>query len=172
VAEKEQNGPEAETAVQPDIPEKYLIFSIQDRRYALPSKLISEVAAYEKVFPLPLLPPYVRGIINRYSVPYALIDLGFLLVKAGPGSTPVTAKLIVLKEEIDKLAFLIDDVTDIADILPQDLIKVEQSSEASEGVEAFAGSGLVPSSFEWKGSRILCLEIMELITQIKKEFEG
>jgi purine-binding chemotaxis protein CheW len=170
VAEKEQAGP-AEASVQPENTEKYLIFTIQDRRYALPSKLISEVAAYEKAFPLPLLPPYVRGIINRYSIPYALIDLGYLLIP-GPGSTPATAKIIVLKEEIDKLAFLIDDVTDIADILPRDLIKVEQSSEAPEGVEAFAGSGLVPSSFEWKGSRILCLEIMELITQIKKEFEG
>jgi purine-binding chemotaxis protein CheW len=123
-----------------------------------------------------LLPEYVWGIINRYSVPYALIDIGFLLVKnqAGGGvpSTPNTAKLIVLKEEVDKLAFLIDDVTDIADILPADLVTVEQAAEASEGVAAFASSGLISASFEWKGSRIFCLEITELIAQIKKEFEG
>jgi purine-binding chemotaxis protein CheW len=168
---KQELPPAAETSVQPGITEKYLIFTIQDRRYALPSKFISEVAAYEKAFPLPLLPSYVRGIINRYSIPYALIDLGFLLKNSPDSITPGTAKVLVLKEEIDKLAFLIDDVTDIADILPQDLIQVEQSAEAPEGVEAFASSRLVPSSFEWKGSHILCLEIMELITQIKKEFE-
>jgi hypothetical protein len=72
---------------------------------------------------------------------------------------------------VDKLAFLIDDVTDIADILPKDLLTVE-AGEASEGVAGFASSGLISTSFEWKGNRIFCLEIGELIAQIKKEFEG
>jgi purine-binding chemotaxis protein CheW len=151
--------------------EKHLIFTIQDRRYALPSKLINEVAAFEKAFPLPLLPAYVRGIINRYSVPYALIDIGFLLTKnptgnSSPGTN--TAKLIVLKEEVDKIAFLIDDITDIADILPKDLLIVEQSVESSDEAVEFARSGLIHASFEWKGNRIFCLEITELISQIKK----
>jgi purine-binding chemotaxis protein CheW len=154
--------------------EKYLIFTIQDKRYALPSKLINEVAAFEKVFPLPLLPDYVRGIINRYSIPYALIDIGFLLVKTPSGSgSPSMAKVIVLKEEVDKLAFLIDDVSDIADILPKDLLMVENAGEASEGgVAGFASSGLITATFDWKGSQIFCLGIGELIAQIKKEFEG
>jgi purine-binding chemotaxis protein CheW len=154
--------------------EKYLIFTIQDKRYALPSKLINEVAAFEKVFPLPLLPDYVRGIINRYSVPYALIDIGFLLLK-NPSGGGFSSKVIVLKEEVDKLAFLIDDVSDIADIFPNDLIMVEQAADATDaaegGVAGFASSGLITASFDWKGSRIFCLGIEELIMRIKKEFE-
>ncbi|MDR2072623.1 MAG: chemotaxis protein CheW [Spirochaetaceae bacterium] len=143
---------------------RYLIFSIQGTYYALPSKSINEVAAFENVFPLPLMPVYVRGIINRYFVPYALIDIGLLLFK-----TPSEAsKIIVLKEEIDKLALLIDDVTDIADIAPADLVTVEQESAGASG--ELEASALISASFNWRGDQVLCLEIEELIHRIKSEF--
>jgi purine-binding chemotaxis protein CheW len=135
--------------------EKYLIFAIQEKWYALPAKIISEVTVLEKVFPLPLVPDYVLGIINRYSVPYALIDIKFLLLS----NTSNARKVIVLKEEIDKLAFLIDDVTDIADLPSEQLMKIEQEETAS--ISAF---------FEWKGNHVLCLDTGELINQIRQDF--
>lgn len=138
--------------------EKYLIVTIQEKCYALPSRLIGEVAACDKVFPLPLLPEYVRGIINRYSAPYALIDIGFLLFH-----TPTSAaKVIVLKEEVDKLAFIINDVTDIADVPPEALFKIEQEENEP--------SALISASFEWKGARVFCLEIQGIISRIQREF--
>jgi purine-binding chemotaxis protein CheW len=136
--------------------EKYLIFSVLEKRYALPAKLISEVTVLEKVFPLPLVPDYVRGIINRYSVPYALVDIRFLLVS----DVSDARKVIVLKEEIDKLAFLIDDVTDIADLPVDQLMKIDQEETAT--ISAF---------FEWKGDHVLCLDTGELINRIKQDFE-
>ena len=135
--------------------EKYLIFTIREKRYALPSKIINEVAALEKVFPLPLVPDYVRGIINRYSVPYALVDISFLLFKE---SSPA-GKVIVLKEEIDKLAFLIDDVADIADIPPDKLFEIDQ--EETNTISGF---------FEWKETQVFCLEIENLLKTIKEDF--
>jgi purine-binding chemotaxis protein CheW len=138
--------------------EKYLVFTVREKRYALPSKIISEVAALEKVFPLPLVPDYVRGIINRYSVPYALIDISFLLLKEASNAR----KVIVLKEEVDKLALLIDDVADIADLPPEKLMKTEQEAEdISASVSAF---------FEWKGHPVLCLDTEELLNRIKQDF--
>ena len=139
--------------------EKFLIFTIREKRYALPSKIISEVAVFDKAFPLPLVPAYVRGIINRYSVPYALIDINYLLYN----DISNAGKVIVLKEEVDKLALLIDDVTDIADLSPDKLMKTE--SEES----GFSGS--VNAFFEWKGSHVLCLDTGELIDRIKQDFE-
>jgi len=139
--------------------EKYLVFTVREKQYALPSKIISEVAALEKIFPLPLVPAYVRGIINRYSVPYALIDICFLL----SGETSGARKVIVLKEEIDKLAFLIDDVTDIADLTPEKLMKIEQA-DSSLGAS-------IGAYFEWKGCQVLCLETTEIINRIKQDFE-
>ena len=139
--------------------EKYLIFTVRDKRYALPSKIISEVAVLEKVFPLPLVPAYVRGIINRYSVPYALIDLSFLLLK----DTSNARKVIVLKEEVDKLALLIDDVTDIADFPTEKLIKTEPDEAAI--------SGSVNAFFEWKDCHVFCIDTGELINRIKQDFQ-
>ena len=141
------------------IEEKYLIFTVQDKRYALPSKSISEVAVLEKIFPLPLVPDYVCGIINRYSVPYALIDISTLLHNE-PSSAQ---KVIVLKEQVDKLALLIDDVTDIADLLPEALIKTgQEEADVSNAICAY---------FEWKGSPVLCLDTGELISRIQQDFE-
>ena len=139
--------------------EKYLIFFVRDKRYALPSRIISEVAALEKIFPLPLVPEYIRGIINRYSVPYALIDISYLLLNEVSNS----GKLIVLKEEVDKLAFLIDDVTDIADLSPEALMETE--------AEESGISGSVRAYFEWKGNQVLCIDAFELIKRIKIDFE-
>jgi len=158
------------------VEEKYLIFNVRDKRFAVQSKIISEVAVFEKVFPLPLVPGYVRGIINRYSVPYALIDISFLLLK----ETSNARKVIVLKEEMDKLAFLIDDVTDIADLPPDKLMKIEQEETAAAGGEpgnadarffaSASGTGLVSSFFEWKDSSVFCLDTGEIINRIKRDF--
>ena len=139
--------------------EKYLIFTVRDKRYALPSRLISEVAVLEKVFPLPLVPDYVLGIINRYSVPYALIDISFLLLKDASNAR----KVIVLKEEVDKLALLIDDVADIADLPPEKVVKTEQDETAI--------AGAINAFFEWKGNPVFCLDTGELIGRIKQDFE-
>ena len=139
--------------------EKYLIFTIREKQYALPSKIISEVATLEKVFPLPLVPDYVRGIINRYSVPFALIDISFLLFRYLSSAR----KVIVLKEEVDRLAFLIDDVTDIADLSPENLMKIEQEESSL--------TGSISAFFEWKGSQVFCLETTEILNRIKLDFE-
>lgn len=139
--------------------ERYLIFTVKENRYALPSVLISEVAALEKVFPLPLVPPYVRGIINRYSMPYALIDLGFLF-NIGKSSA---AKVIILKEEVDRLAFLIDDITDFAELDAGQLIDAGQDETVASGSVRFC--------FEWKGCHVFCLDSKELINKIKQDFK-
>ena len=143
--------------------EKYLVFNVRDKRYAIQSKIIGEVAVSEKVFPLPLAPDYVRGIINRYSVPYALIDIGFLLL----GEASDARKVIVLKEEVDKLAFLIDDVTDIADLSPEKLMKIEQEEAGSVSA---TGTALVSAFFEWKNSPVFCLDIKEMTDRIRQDF--
>jgi len=149
-----------EKAVPKAATEKYLIFTVREKRYALPSKIIGEVAALEKIFPLPIVPDYIRGIINRYSVPYALIDLSFLLQRTASEA----GKIIVLKEEIDKLALLIDDVTDIADVSEEQLIKTEQGE--------LSAAGLVCACFEWKGNPVFCIDAVEIVNYIKQDFEN
>jgi len=138
--------------------EKYLIFSIRDKQYALPSAAINEVAVLEKAFPMPLVPAYVRGIINRYSIPYALIDIEYILYNELSNAQ----KVIVLKEEIDKIAFLIDDVTDIADISPENILKIEHEENT------FAAS--INAYFELNGNHVFCIDTEDLINKINQDF--
>jgi purine-binding chemotaxis protein CheW len=141
--------------------EKYLIFTILGKYYTFPSRFISEVTAFDKFYPLPLLPGYVKGIINRYSAPFALIDIG-LLVRETP--TP-ESKVVVLKETVDKLAFLIDDVVDIIDIPVSNLLKVEQGSEGDDVTD------IIESSFEWHDTHVFVLGIRQIINRVKADFE-
>jgi purine-binding chemotaxis protein CheW len=141
--------------------EKYLIFSIVDRLYAFPAQIIGEVAKCDAIYPLPLLPPYVLGVINRYSIPYALFDIGSLLFQTS-GSRK---EALVIKGEIDRVAFLIDSVTGIANIAPGKLIDMETGTEPNELTSA------VCASFNWNGSNVFLLDIQRILTRVSQEEE-
>ena len=136
--------------------EKYLVFSILDKLYSFPSRFIGEIALFDSVYPLPLMPPFVLGVINRYSVPYALFDIGLFFYK-----TPSPrSKVIILKDEIDRIAFLIDDVTEIVDVNNDMLFTVERSSESNDLTEA------VCSSFTWENKNVFVLDIHRIMARV------
>jgi purine-binding chemotaxis protein CheW len=139
--------------------EKYLIFSIFDRQYAFPAQIIGEVANCDPLYTLPLLPPHVLGFINRYSIPYALLDTGFLLSQTpGPRN-----EALVLIGNIDRVAFSIDKVTGFADIGPDKLRDVGTESGAD------ALSGAVYASFTWKDDDVYVLDVRRLLARVADE---
>jgi len=138
---------------------RYLIFSILDREYAFPSDYINEITLFDAVYPLPLMPEYVLGVINRYSIPYALLDISLLLFKIpNPRS-----KVLVFKDSIDRIAFLIDDVAGIVDIPQEQLLKVEQSA-GSENFEE-----IISASFVWNSKNVFVLDIQRIMTRVASE---
>jgi chemotaxis signal transduction protein len=139
--------------------EKYLIISIFDKQYAFPARIIGEVALCDAVYPLPLLPSYVLGVINRYSVPYALLDIGFLLSKT-PGPRK---KVLVIKSEIDRVAFSIDDISGIVDIASDKLLGMEKS----EGPDELAAA--VSAAFNWNGDNVFMLDIERILARVSHE---
>ena len=139
--------------------EKYLIFSILGRQYTFPSRFIGEIALFDTVYPLPLVPAYVLGVINRYSVPYALFDIGLMLFKT-PSSR---SKVLVLKDDIDRIAFLIDDVSGIADVPQEQLFDVEREAESNDAAEA------ISSTFRWDNSDVFVLDIQHILSRVTAE---
>jgi len=136
--------------------EKYLIFSILGRLYSFPSRLIGEIALFDSVYPLPLMPSYVLGVVNRYSVPYALFDIGLLFY-----NTPCPRnKVLVIKDDIDRIAFLIDDIAGIADIQQEKLLSVERSPESNDLTEA------VFASFNWNADDVFVLDIHKILSRV------
>jgi len=140
--------------------EKYLVFSILDQLYTFPTRLVGEVALFEAVYPLPLVHPYVLGIINRYSIPHALFDIGLLLF-----NTPSPRnKVLVLKDSVDRIAFLVDDVNGIAQVPKEKLVEVERDAETTEDGDDKAGA--VSASFSWNGSEVFVLDIQHVLDRV------
>ncbi|GMO49569.1 MAG: hypothetical protein Pg6C_12300 [Treponemataceae bacterium] len=144
------------------VDEKYLIFSVLDKLYALPSKYVGEIVVFNTVYPLPLMPDYVMGIINRYSVPYVLFDTGVLLFK----EPAHRGKMLVIKEDIDRIAFLIDDIADITDIMKTHLSEIEQDTESC-GI-----ADVISESFKWNNDDVFVLDIGRIINRVTKEAAG
>ena len=139
--------------------EKYLIFSIFGRHYAFPAQIIGEVANSDPLYTLPLLPPYVLGFINRYSIPYALFDTGFLLSQMpGPRN-----EALVITGDIDRVAFAIEKVTGIADIGLDKLRDV--GTETGSDVL----SNTVYTSFTWNDDDVYVLDVRRLLARIGDE---
>ena len=154
----QQQGFAAETSENVNT-EKHLIFSILGRFYTFPSHFISEIAVFDAVYPLPLMPAYVPGIINRYSIPYALFDIALLLFK-----TPCPRnKVLVLKDNIDRIAFLIDDVAGIVDVTPEMLLNVDRSADSEDLME------VISAMFNWNGSDVLVLDIKRILARAADE---
>ena len=139
--------------------EKFLVFSIMDKSYCFPSRLIGEIALFDAVYPLPLMPSYVLGIVNRYSTPYALFDTGLILQK-----TPCPRKkVLILKEEIDRVAFLIDDITAIANIQNEEIFNIEKKSDSNE----FADE--INASFKWNDNDVFVIDANKIINRVSEE---
>jgi len=139
--------------------EKFLVFSILGKLYSFPSRQISEIALFDTVYPLPMMPSFVIGVVNRYSVPYALFDMGVLFHK-----TPCPRnKVLILKDEIDRIAFLIDDVTGIADIQPENLFITERGAETGELTDA------VGATFSWNGTNVFVLDVNRILSRVSGE---
>ena len=146
-------------AAESESSEKYLIFTILGRPYSFPSRLISEIALFDTVYPLPLMPSYVLGVINRYSVPYVLFDIGLLLFK-----TPSPRKkVLVFKDNIDRIAIMIDDVCGIADVSFETLLSVERGTESGDYTEA------VSASFNWNDDDVFVLDIQRILARVSDE---
>ena len=151
--------------------EKFVVFSVFDRLYCFPSQFIGEITKYETVFPLPLMPPYVLGVINRYSSPYALFDIGFLLYNK-PSLIDIKIdikmenKILIIKDSIDRIAFLIDDVLDIVDISSRSLIEVERDTLDNNLSES------VSFVFNWNDKNIFVLDIHKILQHVKDTISG
>jgi len=151
--------PETKEMLNSAIEEKYLIFSIFGRQYAFPAQIIGEVANCDPLYPLPLLPSYVLGFINRYSIPHALFDTGFLLSQMpGPRN-----EALVIRSDIDRVAFSIDKVTGIAGIGPDKLRNV------GTGTGAGALSSAVYSSFKWNNDDVYVLDVRRLLARVAEK---
>lgn len=86
---------------------KFLIFSLQDSRYALNLAHIAEVGDPPEMWPIPLAPAYYHGAMNFHGDIVAAMNLSSFLGLSGQNKP---GKVIILRQELASLAFLVDSI--------------------------------------------------------------
>jgi chemotaxis signal transduction protein len=102
---------------------KYMIVSIDEKKYALFADEVKEIIGNTSVFYVPFTPPYIRGFINRHGEPYTVLDITAMLEKKKLESST----FLVLKRDNDQLALLITDVLEIVNLGESKLFKITSS---------------------------------------------
>jgi purine-binding chemotaxis protein CheW len=101
--------------------EKYVVFHLDEKLYAVHSKQVAEVIGSLPVTSLPIVPKWIAGIANLRGNIISVVDLRKLWKKATV--PPQKTKLLVLHSEKDNnaVAFIVDKLNEIVTLKPQEI---------------------------------------------------
>lgn len=104
----------------------WLIFTIgKNKFYALPAGMVKEILRDTPIFSLPFVPEYLKGVVNRYGDPYAVIDPAMLI-----NEEPQSTSLFIVLNSDSHTCFQISDVKDFYITDENDVIHFAQAEMA------------------------------------------
>ena len=128
---------------------QYLTFVLSGEIFALGILSIKEILEYEAPTDVPMMPKFVRGVVNLRGAVVPVIDLS---ARFGRSTTAVTKKTciviveIVLHEERQVLGVLVDAVNEVLEIARSD-IEPPPSFGTSVRTDFIQGMGKVRDRF-------------------------
>jgi purine-binding chemotaxis protein CheW len=100
-------------------PEQFLAFTLGGESFAMDIRSIREVIQFEELTPVPMMPPFIRGIINLRGSVVPVLDLfvrfGRPAATVGPRTCIVILEL-TQGEEAAELGVLVDSVSEVLTI--------------------------------------------------------
>ncbi|MDH5324912.1 MAG: chemotaxis protein CheW [Gammaproteobacteria bacterium] len=128
---------------------QYLLFLLGKEQFGVEILHIKEIIEYINVARVPMVPDYIRGVINLRGNVVPVIDLASRFHKSPETIGPRTCIVVVeIKQEDDKLdvGFIVDSVNEVLSVNPQD-IKPAPAFGASISVKYIQGMGRVDQGF-------------------------
>lgn len=120
--------------VDSKIDDLYMIFIIDDKKYALSSKYILEIIEMLPITKVPFLPDYVKGIINLRSTIIPVMDAR-MRFGINPIEYDERTCIIIIEKDGDKIGLIVDAVNEVITILPEQNMKM--SSDKKEYKQNF-----------------------------------
>lgn len=123
-------GSEARRVVSAEVVEEeseqhqYLTFSVAGEAYAVGILHIKEIIKFTQVTPVPLLPEFIRGVINLRGEVVPVIDLAARFRRPPVEKTRSTCVVILdLNTEAEHLSvgMLVESVSEVVEIPPQNI---------------------------------------------------
>ncbi|WP_071119243.1 chemotaxis protein CheW [Romboutsia timonensis] len=116
------------------IDDLYMIFVINNQKYALSSKYITEIIEILPITKVPFLPEYMKGIINLRSTIIPVMDARMRF-----GMEPIEYSertcIIIIENEANKIGLIVDAVNEVLTIQPKQIM--ESTKEKNDLKESF-----------------------------------
>ena len=116
------------------IDDLYMVFVINNQKYALSSKYITEIIEILPITKVPFLPEYMKGIINLRSTIIPVMDARMRF-----GMEPIEYSertcIIIIENEANKIGIIVDAVNEVLTIPPKQIM--ESTKEKNDLKESF-----------------------------------
>lgn len=130
-------------------PAQYLTFSLGDEVFAMDIRTVREIIQHAAMTTVPMMPDFLRGVINLRGAVVPVIDLQ---ARLGRACTTVGKKTCVVifdastEGEKSELGLLVDAVSEVIEIAPADIEEPPQFG-ATIRREFIRGMGKVKGNF-------------------------
>ena len=116
------------------IDDLYMVFVINNQKYALSSKYITEIIEILPITKVPFLPEYMKGIINLRSTIIPVMDARMRF-----GMEPIEYSertcIIIIENEANKIGLIVDAVNEVLTIPPKQIM--DSTKEKNDLKESF-----------------------------------
>ena len=116
------------------IDDLYMVFVINNQKYALSSKYITEIIEILPITKVPFLPEYMKGIINLRSTIIPVMDARMRF-----GMEPIEYSertcIIIIENEANKIGLIVDAVNEVLTIPTKQIM--ESKKEKNDLKESF-----------------------------------
>lgn len=116
------------------IDDLYMVFVINNQKYALSSKYITEIIEILPITKVPFLPEYMKGIINLRSTIIPVMDARMRFVME-PIEYSERTCIIIIENEANKIGLIVDAVNEVLTIPPKQIM--ESTKEKNDLKESF-----------------------------------
>lgn len=129
--------------------QQYLTFLLGQELYAAHIMKIKEIIEYSPLTDVPMMPHFIRGVINLRGRAVPVVDL---LARFGKGVTPAGTRtcIVILETERDgarlEMGIIVDAVNEVMDLHDRD-VEAPPSFGARPGASFILGMGKVAEKF-------------------------
>lgn len=109
--------------IENKIDDLYMIFIIDNKKYALSSKYILEIIEMLPITKVPFLPKYMKGIINLRSTIIPVMDAR-MRIDIEPIEYNERTCIIIIENNNDKIGLIVDAVNEVITIPPNKNMKI------------------------------------------------
>lgn len=106
----------------------YMLFMINNQKYALSSKYITEIIEILPITKVPFLPDYMKGIINLRSTIIPVMDARMRF-----GMNPIEYNertcIIIIENDINKIGLIVDAVNEVLTIPSEQIMEATSDKE-------------------------------------------